>query len=158
MKKSKFKTPYFLFIFSSIIGTLLTTYSFFDDVNAFSIYVGYCFFVVIIFFNNKPFKGKKTQQPATNSGDKNMKFLSRFRRNKKGLAGGEIAGFIAAISIGIYLFAYMALPALQALAEANTTGLDAGVATLVTTVVSIIVAVAVIIKFLPSQIKSRIGM
>lgn len=83
---------------------------------------------------------------------------ARVFTNRKALSGGEIAGFIASISIGIYLFAYMALPALQALAEANTTGLDAGVATLVTTVVSIIVAVAVIIKFLPSQIKSRIGM
>lgn len=62
------KTPYYLFIFSAFIGLLLLIYSWFDDVNSFSIYVGYCFFVVIIFFNNKPFK-EKTTKPESNSGE-----------------------------------------------------------------------------------------
>lgn len=71
--------------------------------------------------------------------------------------GREIAGFIFAVSIGIYVFAYVAVPALVELFSANTTGLPTAVATLVTTVVGISVAIAVVIKFMPSGIRNKVG-
>lgn len=74
------------------------------------------------------------------------------------MEGKDIAGYIFGISLGIYFFAYVAIPALAELFEANTTSLPTAVATLVTTVVGIAVAAGAIIKFLPSGIKSRVGL
>ena len=71
--------------------------------------------------------------------------------------GRDIAGFIFSISIGIYVFAYVAIPALVELFGANVTGLPTAVATLVTVVVGISVAIAVVIKFMPEAIRSKVG-
>lgn len=74
------------------------------------------------------------------------------------MEGKDIAGYIFAISLGIYFFAYVAIPALVELFGANVTGLPTAVATLVTTVVAIAVAAGAIIHFLPSSIKSKVGL
>jgi len=74
------------------------------------------------------------------------------------LDGKDIAGYIFGISLGIYFFAYVAIPALVELFGANTTGIDAAVATLITTVVGIAVAAGAILSFLPSSLKSRAGL
>lgn len=69
----------------------------------------------------------------------------------------NIAGFLFSLAIGIYIFAYVAIPALVELFSANVTALPTAVATLVTTVVAISVAVAVVIKFMPQGLRDRIG-
>lgn len=77
---------------------------------------------------------------------------------KMGSDGTDIAGWIFGVSLGIYFFAYVAIPALVELFTANTTDLPVAVATLVTTVVGIAVSAGAIMKFMPSSIKSKIGM
>jgi len=72
--------------------------------------------------------------------------------------GKDIAGYIFGISLGIYFFAFVAIPALVELFDANVTGLDTSVATLVTTVVGIAVAAGAILSFLPSSLKTRAGL
>jgi len=72
--------------------------------------------------------------------------------------GKDIAGYIFGISLGLYFFAYVAIPALLELFNANVTGLDPAVATLVTTVVAIAVAAGAILSFLPSSLKDRAGL
>ena len=72
--------------------------------------------------------------------------------------GKDIAGWIFGISLGIYFFAFVAIPALVELFGANVTALPSAVQTLVTTVVGIAVAAGAIMKFMPSSIKSKIGM
>jgi len=72
--------------------------------------------------------------------------------------GKDIAGYIFGISLGLYFFAYVAIPALVELFDVNVTGLDPAVATLVTTVVAIAVAAGAILSFLPSSLKDRAGL
>lgn len=72
--------------------------------------------------------------------------------------GSDIGGWIFGISLGIYFFAFVALPALVELFGVNVTGLPTSVQTLVTTVVAIAVAAGAIMKFMPSSMKSKIGM
>lgn len=74
------------------------------------------------------------------------------------LEAKDIAGYIFAISLGIYFFAYVGIPALAELFSANITALPTAVGTLVTTVVGIAVAAGAIIYFLPAGIKSRVGL
>lgn len=72
--------------------------------------------------------------------------------------GRDISGWIFGVSLGIYFFAYVGIPALVELFDANTTSLPTAVATLVTTVVAIAIAAGAIMKFMPSGIKSKIGL
>lgn len=72
--------------------------------------------------------------------------------------GKDIAGWIFGISLGVYFFAYVAIPALVELFEANTTSLPTAVATLVTTVVGIAIAAGAIMKFMPASVKGKIGL
>lgn len=74
------------------------------------------------------------------------------------MEGKEIAGYIFGISLGIYFFAFVAIPALVELFGANTTGIEDAVATLITTVVGIAVAAGAILAFLPSSLRSRTGL
>lgn len=74
------------------------------------------------------------------------------------MEGKDIAGYVFGISLGVYFFAYVAIPALVELFGANVTGVDAAVATLVTTVVGIAVAAGAILSFLPESLKSRAGL
>lgn len=74
------------------------------------------------------------------------------------MEGKDIAGWIFGISLGIYFFAYVAIPALVELFSANVTALPTAVQTLVTTVVAIAIAAGAIMKFMPSAIKSKIGL
>lgn len=72
--------------------------------------------------------------------------------------GKDIAGYVFGISLGLYFFAYVAIPALAELFDANITALDPAVGTLVTTVVGIAVAAGAILSFLPSSLKARAGL
>jgi len=69
-----------------------------------------------------------------------------------------ISGYVLGISLGIYFFAFVAVPALVELFGINITGLPDSVGTLVTTVVAIAVAAGAIMSFLPDSIKARAGL
>ena len=62
----------------------------------------------------------------------------------------NVVGTIIVLAVALYIIAYVGLPAFNALANGNVTGIDAGVATLVTTVISVIGALAIIILILKS--------
>ena len=62
----------------------------------------------------------------------------------------NVVGTVIILAVALYIIAYVGLPAFNAIANGNTTGIDSGVATLVTTVVSVIGALAIIILILRS--------
>jgi hypothetical protein len=70
----------------------------------------------------------------------------------------NIGGWIFSVSLGIYFFAYVAIPALVELFGVNLTGLPTSLQTLVTTVIGIAVAAGAIMAFMPTSMKSKIGL
>ena len=71
---------------------------------------------------------------------------------------GAIAGTIIAIALSLYVAAYTLPDAFVALTcQTSWAGAPTAVITLGTTVLAIVVIVAIMIKFMPEEIKGRIG-
>jgi H+/gluconate symporter-like permease len=74
------------------------------------------------------------------------------------MADNGIIKFVVAIAIGLFVAAVIVPPALQQIATSNMTGVSTSVTTIFTILLPILAVVAIAIAFLPTGVKSRIGM
>jgi len=74
------------------------------------------------------------------------------------MAKGGVAGYIIGVVLALYITAYTLPEAIVALTNAtNWSGAPTAVITLGTTVLAIIVILGIAIRFMPSEIKSKVG-
>jgi H+/gluconate symporter-like permease len=70
----------------------------------------------------------------------------------------DILKFVVAIAIGLFVASVLIPPALQEISNANMTGITPSVSTIFTVLLPILAVVAIAIAFLPTGIKSKVGM
>lgn len=70
----------------------------------------------------------------------------------------DILKFVIAIAIGLFVTAVLLPPALLSLADANVTGVDPAVVTILQVLLPILAVIAIAIAFLPAGTKSKIGL